>query len=194
MKTTFDVKNNSLTFLVNTKIYPKEVLYKACYAFIDKAYLFLEVANQKDFLAVSLKGKTALSKKEVEKLTGEFGNELLNCLVRENVSKRNQKVLEQIVGGAMGAALGIGGVENESEAGCEENCDCETDKNEEREIEAAVEALRKELEAMEVEDDYENDTLGIREIVAVEEVGQKKVSPKPKQTKQNKVKKNAKRK
>lgn len=163
MKTVIDQKNNAITFEVNSKIYAKEIVYKACYVFIDKLYIFLAPTEKKDAITVTLRGKDALTKKGLEKLEGEFVNELLNCLVRENVSKRNQKVLEQIVGGAMGAALGMG----EANSGEDKNEEAETENNigdEDSEIEAAIATLRKELEAIETEDNYEEDTLGIREI------------------------------
>jgi His-Xaa-Ser system protein HxsD len=163
MKTVIDQKNNAITFEVSSKIYAKEIVYKACYVFIDKLYIFLAPTEKKDAITVTLRGKDALTKKGLEKLEGEFVNELLNCLVRENVSKRNQKVLEQIVGGAMGAALGMG----EANSGGDKNEEAETENNigdEDSEIEAAIATLRKELEAIETEDNYEEDTLGIREI------------------------------
>jgi len=164
MKTVIDQKNNAITFEVNSKIYAKEIVYKACYVFIDKLYIFLAPTEKKDAITVTLRGKERCpNKKSLEKLEGEFVNELLNCLVRENVSKRNQKVLEQIVGGAMGAALGMG----EANSGEDKNEEAETENNigdEDSEIEAAIATLRKELEAIETEDNYEEDTLGIREI------------------------------
>ncbi len=163
MKTVIDQKNNAITFEVSSKIYAKEIVYKACYVFIDKLYIFLAPTEKKDAITVTLKGKVTLTKKGLEKLEGEFTNELLNCLVRENVSKRNQKVLEQIVGGAMGAALGMG----EANSGGDKNEEAEIENNigdDDSEIEAAIATLRKELEAIETEDSYEEDTLGIREI------------------------------
>ena len=164
MQTSIDQKNSAIIFLVNTKIYSKEVVYKACYVFIDRLYILLDVSAKKDSLQVTLKGKTTLPKKELEKLEGEFMNELLNSLVRENVSKRNQKVLEQIVGGAMGAALGIKGMESAEAFDGKEKID------ESKEIEASIAALRKELEIIDVEDSYEKDTLGIMEIVIAKEI------------------------
>lgn len=163
-----DTKNNSVTFPVNTKIYSKDIVYKACYVFIDRMYVFLDLPAKKDVISVTLKGKSTLTKKGIEKLEGEFVNELLNSLVRENVSKRNQKVLEQIVGGAMGAALGMNSLDT-GEVGNDvvngNDFVSEADRDEAKEIEAAVEALRRELEAIDTEDDYEKDVLGIRTVV-----------------------------
>lgn len=195
MKASINQKNNSIIFSVDAKIYSKDVIYKACYVFIDRMYIFLNTSGKRDTIEVTLKGKSTLSKKNIEKLEGEFMNELLNCLVRENVSKRNQKVLEQIVGGAMGSALGINDI-----AGDEYRQDNENEERigEDMEIERAVENLRKELEAIEAEDDYEGDMLGIRNIISVSEVtdNKKKTPAKSlaRKNKQAKKKSNAKRK
>ncbi len=176
-------KNDSVLFSVSTRIYSKDIIYKACYVFIDKMYIFLDISDKKDAILVTLRGKAPLLKNELEKLKGEFMNELLNSLIRENVSKRNQKILEQIVGGAMGAALGI---QKRAEASEKENDD---NLKDDEDIEAAVAALRKELDAIEIEDDYEADALGIRNI-AMEETNVGKAALSPSLGKQNNKKKN----
>ncbi len=163
MKASIDLKGNLVSFTVNTEIYSKDVIYKACYVFIDKMYILLDVSNKKDLILVTLKGKTALSKKEIEKLEGEFMNELLNSLLRSKISKRNQKLLEHIVGGAMGAALGVNVVKESNKS---EDANLE-DTIRAKEIEDAVEALKIQLAEIESNGDYENDELGIRKIASV---------------------------
>lgn len=195
MKAIINQKNNSVTFLVDTKIYLKDVIYKACYVFIDRMYIFLNTSGKGDTIEVTLKGKKTLTRKNIERLEGEFMNELLNCLVRENISKRNQKVLEQIVGGAMGSALGINDISGDEYRQDNEN---EERIGEDMEIERAVENLRKELEAIEAEDDYEGDMLGIRNIISGSEMlDSKKKNPAKslaRKNKQAKKKNNVKRK
>jgi len=70
-------KKNELIISLNPKIYPLEAIYGTCYIFIDRAYLFLD-GNLNKEVKVFLKGKKELSPKELEKLAGEFKNELLN--------------------------------------------------------------------------------------------------------------------
>lgn len=151
IKTTF--RENEIIFEITTKIYPKEVIYKTCYFFIDKVFIYLDIIN-KDFVAVSLKGKKNLSKKQLKNIEGEFLNELLNVLLRENVSKRNQKILEYIIGGAITASLP--GNEKKVETSNIETSDMDLNKE--------IEILKKELEEIK-EDDFENDPLGIKDIV-----------------------------
>lgn len=179
-------KDNSLKFQVSLAIYPKNVIYKTCYVFIDKMYIFLDASAKGDYIKVTLRGKDKLARRALEKLKGEFSNELLNCLVRENISKRNQKILEQIVGGAMGAALGVGDLEADNNSFPRDEI-FKTDES--RDIEDAVEALRKELEVMETEDDYEKDVLGIRKIVTDKK---NPLTEKKKNISSNKIKRNVK--
>ncbi|MEI7750407.1 MAG: His-Xaa-Ser system protein HxsD [Candidatus Moraniibacteriota bacterium] len=174
MKTLIDQKNRSVTFSVNTNVYPKDIVYKACYVFIDRMYIFLDVSPKKDIIFVTLKGKESLLKKNIEKLEGEFMNELLNSLVRENISKRNQKVLEQIVGGAMGAALGI-----QQTVVSPEKREGEWDLKDDADIEAAIQALRAELEMVDIGDDEPGIGVVDMEIAVLsDETAKKSVSPK----------------
>ncbi|PJB99424.1 MAG: His-Xaa-Ser system protein HxsD, partial [Candidatus Nealsonbacteria bacterium CG_4_9_14_0_8_um_filter_35_12] len=88
-----NLENNEIIFSLNTKIYPQEIIYKTCYTFIDRMYVYLD-SLKKNEIIVSLKSKEKLTKKQPESLKDEFLNELLNILIREAVSKKNQKFLE----------------------------------------------------------------------------------------------------
>lgn len=160
------MKSGSVTFSVSSSIYSKDIIYKACYAFIDRAYIFLD-DPRKNSTEVTLKWKKAFSQKKAAELEGEFTNELLNALVRESVSRQNKKVVEQIVGGAMASSLGLGRQSEQAETGvgCKDERRKKDEEREAKEIEEAVEALKRELAAIESSDDYENDELGIREIL-----------------------------
>jgi His-Xaa-Ser system protein HxsD len=141
-------REDGITFEISTKIYPKEVIYKTCYVFIDRFFIYLDIVK-KDSIMISLKGKENLNKKQIASMRGEFSNELLNVLLRENVSKKNQKILEYIVGGAITASL----------PGNEK-------KDEMSGLDKEIEDLKKELDEIE-EVDFENDPLDIRKIASV---------------------------
>lgn len=97
-------KNNNIIFKLDTKVYPLEAIYSAAYVFLDKAYIFLEGDPRKE-IVVYLKGKKKINFQELEKLKGEFHNELLNYLLRVNIAKRNKKIREVIVGTAIVSSL-----------------------------------------------------------------------------------------
>jgi His-Xaa-Ser system protein HxsD len=88
---------------ISPKIYPLDVVYQAAFVFIDRAYLMLD-EDAKGNIVVSLKGKEALSKPQLEALQGEFANELLNQAVRRTLSKQNRRLRELIVAKALFAA------------------------------------------------------------------------------------------
>jgi His-Xaa-Ser system protein HxsD len=97
-------KENELVISLNPKIYPLEAIYGTCYVFIDRAYLFLDGDLDKK-VKVFLKGKKELNPEELEKLTGEFKNELLNYSLRLSIAKNTKKIRETIVERALFSVL-----------------------------------------------------------------------------------------
>ncbi len=100
-------KENRIVFFLNTKIYCPEIIYTAAYAFLDRAYIYLD-GDPTTEIQVSLKGKKILNEKELEAFQGEFCNELLNSLLRTEVARNNQKIREYIVASALISGLPAG--------------------------------------------------------------------------------------
>lgn len=146
-----NLENNEIIFSLNTKIYPQEIIYKTCYTFIDRMYVYLD-SLKKNEIIVSLKSKEKLTKKQPESLKDEFLNELLNILIREAVSKKNQKFLEYIIGGAITASLEKPEMKKENK---KEGMD---------KVEKEIEFLKKELGKIERSEDYKKDPLNIKKI------------------------------
>lgn len=90
---------------LNIKIYPVEAILSASYAFIDTCYIFLDYDEKNKNIAVSITGKKKLSQKELDVLRGLFLNELLYSTLRYNVSKKNRKLREYIIGRALYTSL-----------------------------------------------------------------------------------------
>lgn len=84
---------------IKTKLYPLIAILNACYSFIDRAYIFLDTANNK--ITVSFEKKPNISKKDFQKVRNDFKNELLNAALRCHISKSNKKIREFIVGRAL---------------------------------------------------------------------------------------------
>jgi His-Xaa-Ser system protein HxsD len=92
------------TFDVPMPIYGIEALYLASYAFLDRAYVWLEgdpAASVKVKLQWKEKGASSAAD-----LAGEFRNELLHQALRVRVSNSNQKLREYIVTRALASAEG----------------------------------------------------------------------------------------
>lgn len=95
-------KKNSIKINLDSKIYPLEAIIGAGYAFIDRAFTFLD-SEKKNKISVTLKSKSQA--KKTDKLRDEFMNELLFNMERINAAKRNKKIREFIVGRALFSAV-----------------------------------------------------------------------------------------
>ncbi|MBU1078320.1 MAG: His-Xaa-Ser system protein HxsD [Spirochaetes bacterium] len=91
-----------ITFLLNSKITSLEAVYSTCYTFIDKFYIYLD-KNSKNII-VTLQSKED-KKINLRKAEGEFRNELLNNLLREEIAKNNSKIREYIISQALYSAI-----------------------------------------------------------------------------------------
>ena len=110
------INKNQVIFYLSVKIYSLEAIYGAAYVFIDRAYLFLDSCSEKK-IAVFLKGKNKLSRKQLEALKGDFLNELLDYAFRIKLSRNSRKLREFIVGQALVSAYGDDEVVQENEIG-----------------------------------------------------------------------------
>lgn len=86
----------NLNFAVKLSVYPLQAVYAACYLFIDRAYVHLDMDSSGNIL-VSMKGKEDVPRKRLEEIQGEFRNELLHQALRMRISESNQKIREYIV-------------------------------------------------------------------------------------------------
>ena len=93
--------NNQTNFYIKEKIYPLEAIYLTCYAFFDRAYVFLDENRKTKQIKVTLKPKLQPSTIKSDILKGEFMNELLNNTLRLAISRRNARLREYVVRDAL---------------------------------------------------------------------------------------------
>lgn len=91
-----------LSIFVDTKIYSLEVLFRTCYAFTDKCYLFLEPSGDAHIIAVRFASKTSDSALSIT--AAEFSNELVNQRVRLDIANETRSIRELIVAQAFAEA------------------------------------------------------------------------------------------
>ena len=90
---------------VDLNIYPLEAIYGAAYVFVDKVYIFLDsLAEGK--VEITFRSKDENEVEALEKIEGEFMNELLNYTLRLKLSESNKKIREYVVEQALFSALG----------------------------------------------------------------------------------------
>ena len=85
--------SNRLSITIDESIYPRDAIFGAAYLFIDRCYLFLRRPADQQIL-IEFKGKEEHTQEDLEKLAGEFANELLNQVIRFRVSESTAKIRE----------------------------------------------------------------------------------------------------
>jgi His-Xaa-Ser system protein HxsD len=83
-----------LTLLVDRNIYPEEVIFRTCYLFTDRCYLFLEPASDSRIKVRFRKRRQSVA---LERVVGDFGNELINQRVRHTIAVETRAIRELIV-------------------------------------------------------------------------------------------------
>ena len=91
----FDAKDaRNVIAVINSQIFPKEVIYKTAYSFIDNFFVLLDKDKLGNIL-VKLRKKEGKCDRDI--IEGEFHNELLNQLIRLQVYEQTKNLREMIV-------------------------------------------------------------------------------------------------
>jgi His-Xaa-Ser system protein HxsD len=97
-----DVVDDQLSVCVNTDIYSTEALFRVCYLFTDRCYLFLSHGEESSVIKVRFTRKSDNS--DMNEIAGEFSNELVNQKVRLDVAAETKQIRELIVAQAFAEA------------------------------------------------------------------------------------------
>lgn len=98
-----EVKWNKFELLIDTKIFPKEIIFKASYNFLDKWYFFFKLDNNKNII-LQFTPKDGIKEKS-EFIIWNFSDELLSVLLRDKLEKDNKDIREKIVWAAIANSL-----------------------------------------------------------------------------------------
>ena len=99
-KKEINLEKNYVELTIDSNIYSLETVYAATYAFLDKAYVILD-GDPEEEIIIKLKAKKDKNKEELERVAGEFLNELINSGLRLKIAKRNKKTKEYIMSAAL---------------------------------------------------------------------------------------------
>ena len=94
--------DETLQICVNLDLYPLEALFRVCYSFTDKCYLFLEHEEAPPIVKVHFAKKTTDC--DLAIIAGEFSNELINQKVRLDIAAETRPIRELIVAQAFAEA------------------------------------------------------------------------------------------
>ncbi len=93
MENNMKIKDNLVVLNINPKLYPLETIYSAAYIFLDRAYILLD-GDPKTEIFIKLKPK---EKQDLEKLGGEFFNELINYADYQKRAEQTKKIRETLL-------------------------------------------------------------------------------------------------
>lgn len=96
------LSEESLSICVDLNVYPLEVLFRVCYGFTGKCYLFLSPAKWHSAVNVDFARKT--SDCDLSLIAAEFSNELINQKVRLDIAVETRPIRELIVAQAFAEA------------------------------------------------------------------------------------------
>lgn len=86
---------------VPTSCYPAEVIFRTCYAFTDRAYLWLEPGVEGE-IVVSITRKSVET--DLDAVIGEFANALIDYGLRRQIGQETHGVRDAIIGAALAEA------------------------------------------------------------------------------------------
>jgi His-Xaa-Ser system protein HxsD len=107
-----DVTDDSLVVAVNSDLYSREALFRVCYLFTDRCYLFLAQEENSPVVQVRLTRKNPDT--DLNEMAGEFSNELINQKVRMEVAAETKAIRELIVAQAFAEADLFDGSDSEA--------------------------------------------------------------------------------
>jgi len=97
-----ELSDGALSILVDTRIYSLEVLFRTCYVFTDRCYLFLEPWNDREIINICFSKKN--DDCALAEIAAEFCNELVNQHVRLKITSETRPIRELIVAQAFAEA------------------------------------------------------------------------------------------
>jgi His-Xaa-Ser system protein HxsD len=97
-----DVGADNLVVAVNTDLYSREALFRVCYQFTDRCYIYL--SQEEDSPTIQVRFTRKGPETDLNATAGEFSNELINQKVRLDVAAETKAIRELIVAQAFAEA------------------------------------------------------------------------------------------
>jgi len=90
-----------LTIVIDPAIYPKTALFRCCYLFTDRCWIWLTPSTN-DNISIHFVRKS--SGDDLRALQGEFANALIDHVVRWQVDQETRAIRQVIITAALGEA------------------------------------------------------------------------------------------
>ena len=89
----FELGANTVAFDLHEELYAKAAVYGAAYLFVDRAWIFLTRPSD-SHIRVRLRSREEATEASLLALAGEFANELLNQVLRGQISESTASLRE----------------------------------------------------------------------------------------------------
>lgn len=89
-----DVQQDAMMLRVDRRVYPDEALFRTCYVFTDRCYLFLE-RDGADHITIRFRRRQ--DNADLQRVIGEFGNDLINQCLRITLGRETRDIRQLIV-------------------------------------------------------------------------------------------------
>lgn len=99
----FSLSTDQVSFDVDESVYPLEAIYGASYLFVDKCFVYLS-RPEAGKVRVQLTSRGAATPAELDRLAGEFANELLSQVARLKLAQATTHIREYYSAAALRAA------------------------------------------------------------------------------------------
>lgn len=101
-----DLDARSVTLLLDAALYPLGALHAASYVFLDRCFLLLDAPDSAHLQVTLTWKRVSEDEAALERLVGEFCNELLSCAWRARIADDSRAVIEIVTARALAGALG----------------------------------------------------------------------------------------
>ena len=89
------LEEDNASMIVDLNVYPLDILFRTCYEFTDRCYLFLIPDKEVSKVRIRFSKKTTIG--DLSKLIGEFCNNLIDQRLRRDIAAETRSIRELIV-------------------------------------------------------------------------------------------------
>jgi His-Xaa-Ser system protein HxsD len=91
---------DGMTLSIDSSLYPDEAVFRTCYGFTDRCYMFL----QRDGNILKVRFRKRRQSADLDGVIGQFGNDLINHRIRYSLARETRPIRELIVAQAFAEA------------------------------------------------------------------------------------------
>jgi His-Xaa-Ser system protein HxsD len=89
----YELSGRRVRFTLSEELYPRDAIFGAAYLFVDRCFIFLHRPADRQ-VEVRLKARGEIDAAGLEALAGEFGNALLDQVMRSRVAESTGRIRE----------------------------------------------------------------------------------------------------